>query len=120
MFCSFSQVLETRANKGMVLADTSSAIALEAFGMNPAAFGAPARVDATTAALESSDTDAPSDSSGDDEDAASVRSAALDDAPAAAAMMVPDDDDDVIPIQVAIDSKKSNSMAGYCFCLTGM
>ena len=119
MFCSFPQVLETRANKGMVLADTSSAIALEALGMNPVAFGAPACVDAATVALESSDTDAPSDSSGDDEDAASVRSADSDDAPAAAAM-VPDDDDDVIPIQVAIDSKKSNSMAGYCFCLTGM
>ena len=57
------------------------------------------------------DTEGPSDSS-DESDNDEVL------APAAAAT-ASDDDDEPIPLSVALDSKRSNAMAGYCFCLTG-
>lgn len=55
-------------------------------------------------------TEGPSDSSDESDN---------DEALAPAAAPASDDDDEPIPLSVALDSKRSNAMAGYCFCLTG-
>jgi hypothetical protein len=121
--CEFLQVIEAKLSKNFTVADDASLAAGIALGVDFPSYclgnsaKRPRVAFAAADPTQSSDTDGPDASSDDEAD-----SDGDDIAPAAVSSSGADGDDgseEPIPIQVAIDSTKSNAMAGHCFCLTG-